>query len=736
MSGGPSSREDAVLFEVLRHRLWAINDEAATTIARISGSPVANESYDFNTALMDDAGNVIVIGAYVMAHACALDRVVRYVIDNHTDNPGIGEGDMYVTNDPYVGAMHQPDVVVVAPIFLDGERIMWCGSVVHQPDVGGPLAGSVTAGARSIYQEAIPMPPVRLVEGGTMRKDLEREYLIRSRLPELNALDLRGQIAANRVQAQRIVELCGRYGRDRVLAAVDNLLGSAERRFRARLRNLPDGRWRAVSLVEHDGIDDAVYPVTLTMDKRGDALTLDFTGSADQAPALVNCGKGTLYGYAMAALLTMLAYDLPWSPAALLRAVTIRSREGSVVDARWPAGVSMGNTAVGHAIRTVVNICVDNMLDGSAPHERQVMASCMGSFAGQNISGVRDDGSRFGTMLLDSLAGGGGARSFADGVDTAGVINSPKAAIGNVEVNEHNYPLLYLWRRQLPDSGGPGRHRGGVGGEHAFVLHGAERMESTQFAHGVEQPTGLGIAGGDPGSLQSFGVVRGGRDLSARSLADLPGELEVLAPKGTIELGPEDVYVHRYAGGGGLGDPLERPPADVAADVAAGLVSPAAALSEYVVVLDAGGQVDAEATEQARVAERRRRTDGRDPAPRIDPAGAGTATAGGVHATGGVQGAGGDAGPERLSRHFRRAGASVTCAHCGTELGPIGPALKAALHVDQVPVPERDAGARELPGAARFVVRRYHCPGCGTRVETEVNLASAAPVVSFDDLVP
>ena len=184
----------------------------------------------------------------------------------------------------------------------------------------------------------------------------------------------------------------------------------------------------------------------------------------------------------MAALLTLLAYDLPWSPAALLRATTIRTRSGSVVDARWPAGVSMGNTAVGHAIRTVVNVCAVNMLDGSDAYDELVMASCMGSFAGQNISGVRDDGSRFGTMLLDSLAGGGGARAFADGIDTAGVINSPKAAIGNVEVNEHNYPLLYLWRRQTADSGGPGRYRGGLGEDHAYVLHGATAMESTQFA--------------------------------------------------------------------------------------------------------------------------------------------------------------------------------------------------------------------------------------------------------------
>jgi len=700
---------DAVLFEVLRHRLWAINDEAATTIARISGSPVANESYDFNTALMDNDGNVVVIGAYVMAHACALDRVVRYVIDEHSENPGIGEGDMYITNDPYVGAMHQPDVVVVAPIFLDGERIMWCGSVVHQPDVGGPLAGSVTAGAHSIYQEAIPMSPVRLVEAGRIRKDLEREYLIRSRLPELNALDLRGQIAANRVQADRVVELCRRYGRDKVLAAMDNLVDSTERRFRARLGELPDGRWRAVSLVEHDGVQDDVYVVSLTMDKRGDHLTLDFTDSADQAPALVNCGKGTLYGYAMAALLTLLAYDLPWSPAALLRAVSIDSREGSVVDARWPAGVSMGNTAVGHAIRTVVNICVDNMLDASEGFERQVMASCMGSFAGQNISGLREDGTRFGTMLLDSLAGGGGARSFADGVDTAGVINSPKAAIGNVEVNEHNYPLLYLWRRQTADSGGPGRYRGGVGGDHAYMLHGAERMESTQFAHGVEQPTGLGIAGGEPGSLQSFIVVRGGRDLAARRLEELHGEVQVLAPKGTIELGPDDVYVHFYAGGGGLGDPLERPPEAVAADVGAGLVSAPAARREYFVVLSPDGLVDPGATETVRADERRRRIGGGEPSARATRNGG-----------------------RRVSRHIVVRDGVCACRHCGTQFGPLGPALKAGLRVEQVPVPESHPLARDLPGAARFVVRRFRCPGCATQIETEVNLAGAAFVTSFD----
>ncbi len=698
--------DEAILFEVMRHRLWAINDEAATTIARISGSPVANESYDFNTALMDRDGNVVIIGAYVMAHACALDRVVRYVIEHHSDNPGIGPGDMYVTNDPYVGAMHQPDVVVVAPIFVDGELTMWCGSVVHQPDVGGPLAGSVTAGAHSIYQEAIPMSPVRLVEAGRIRADLEREYLIRSRLPELNALDLRGQIAANRVQATRIVELCAGYGRDRVLGAMANLVDSAERRFRDRLRSLPDGRWRSISLVEHDGVQDAVYEVALTMDKRADELALDFTASSDQAPALINCSTGTLYGYALAALLTLLAYDLPWSPAALLRAVTLRTRAGSVVDATWPAGVSMGNTAVGHAIRTVVNVCAVNMLDGSEAHDALVMASCMGSFAGRNISGVREDGTRYGTMLLDSLAGGGGARAFADGIDTAGVINSPKAAIANVEVNEHNYPILYLWRRQTPDSGGPGRYRGGLGGEHAYVLHGTAAMESTQFAHGVEQPTGLGVAGGDPGSLQSFVVVHGGRDLAARHLEELPGEVDVLAPKGTVQLAADDVFVHFYGGGGGLGDPLERPAGEVARDVADGLVTVAAARGDYGVVIAESGAADEAATDALRATERRRRLAGATEGPR-------------------------SAAGRRLSRHARLDGDVCSCAHCERVWGRLGDGIKQGLALEEVPIPQRWPRAGSVTGAERFVIRRYRCPGCGTQVETEVNRAGAPAIASF-----
>lgn len=707
---------DPVLFEILRHRLWAINDEAATTIARISGSPVANEAYDFNAALMTRDGEVIMIGAYVMAHAAALGCIVDYVQEEYADNPGIGPGDMFMTNDPYVGAMHQPDVAVVAPIFREGELIMWCGSVVHQTDVGGPLAGSVTTGATSIYEEAIPLAPIRMVESGRIRKDLEREYLIRSRMPGLNALDMRGQIAANRVQTTRILELCDRYGTETVLGAADNLLSSTERQFRDRLATMPDGRWTAVSFVEHDGVSDAVYPVELAMTKHGDSLVLDFTGSADQAPSLINCSAGTLRGYIVATLLTLLAYDLPWVPAALWRAVEVRTRAGSVVDATWPAGVSMGNTSVGHAVRTVANVCIATMLDGSDAYADKVMASCMGSVAGQNISGFREDGARFGTMLLDFLAGGGGARAFADGVDTSGVLNAPASAIGNVETNELNYPLLYLWRRQTADSGGPGRFRGGVGGDHAYITHHAQGpFGSTLFAHGVEQPTSTGLVGGEPSSPHGFLLAEGARESAPRRVEDVREHARTLPPKGTLQFGTEDVFVHLYSGGGGLGDPLDREVAAVVADVEELRVSPDGARAHYGVVvqpLERGRwTADEDATAELRRGARRERI-GHEPLER------------GATATG-----------RRMTSTLNitdGADGRWVCRACAATLGPVAENVKAHLVREDVAVTRQWPETAQLEGSTRFELRRFHCPGCATQLEAEINLVGREPIATIE----
>jgi N-methylhydantoinase B len=233
-------------------------------------------------------------------------------------------------------------------------------------------------------------------------------------------------------------------------------------------------------------------------------------------------------------------------------------------------------------------------------------------------------------------------------------------------------------------------------------------MESTQFAHGVEQPTALGIAGGEPGSLHGFAVVRGGRDLAARRPEQLPGAVDMLPPKGTVQLTAEDVFVHYCGGGGGLGDPLERPADEVANDVAGGLVTVGAAARDYAVVVAHDGSVDLDATAAMRAAERGRRL-GRTP---DQPGAVGTG--------------------RRLSRHAVLAGDVCSCAHCGRAWGRLGDALKRGLLLEEVPVAERWPQAAPVIGIERFVIRRFRCPGCATQVDTEVNLVGAPFVSSFD----
>jgi N-methylhydantoinase B len=691
---------DPITFEILRHRLWAINDEAATTISRVSGSPIATEANDVNTALMAPDGQVVVTGIYILVQVVSLSRVIEDIRENYQENPGIRPGDMFITNDPYVGAPHQPDVIVVAPIFsgadqrgtVSGDRLIaWSGSVVHQSDVGGPTAGSINVTARSIYEEPIPMPPVRIVEGGLIRKDIEREYLIRSRTPELNALDLLGQVAANRLQTERILALCDRYGTDAVTGTMDQLASRTESRFRERLASLPDGRWRHHSYLEHDGLTDAVYLVALTMTKRGDRLTLDFTESSDEAPTGVNATLATTQNFAMAAVMALLGYGISWVPAGFWPAVELLTREGSLVHARWPASVSMSVNAAGQEVRTCVNACVARMLDGCAEQAGKVMASGVSSAPAQTIAGRTQGGERFGTMLLDGLLGGGGARAFADGADVCGILTSPGASCSNIEVVEHNYPVLYDFRRERPDSGGPGTFRGGIGGEVGYRPHrAAGAIDMTVFAHGVEQPTATGVLGGEPAA--PAGIL----------LSERP-----LPPKAHANIEPDDVYRSWCAGGGGYGDPLDRPIPAVLDDVADGLVSVEGARRDYGVVVG-----DPDATDALRQARRVARL-GREPL-RRDYSGDG----------------------RRLGSALLLADDVVRCRYCGTGLGPGTDNVRRHLVLEEISAAEQWPSAGRYEGSHRFVLRRYHCPGCATQLDTEVALLGEEPVWAAELLPP
>jgi N-methylhydantoinase B len=380
--------------------------------------------------------------------------------------------------------------------------------------------------------------------------------------------------------------------------------------------------------------------------------------------------------------------------------MSIKSRPGSVVHCTMPAGMSMGVTSAGQEARTAVNICLSRLLDASddPSHAAQILASCSSGSATSCIAGTHEDGRPFGTMILDGVACGMGARTWADGPDCGGFISSPSGSAVNVEVSELHFPLRYLWRRERPDSGGPGSFRGGVGADNVYVLHhaGAEFV-STAFSHGVQPPTASGVAGGEPGMQNAFAVVRGGSggaDVD-RAITEFGGTVEWLPPKKVTALAAGDAFANYGAGGGGFGDPLTRAIERVGEDVREGLVSVEGAWRDYGVVVDSAGAVDVAASDAARAARR------------------------------GVGGTGASTTGRRLSSTLVVDGPRVRCRRCGHDLGPAEDNVKEHLTLDERTVGDRWPVIDAMPGAARFVLRRFGCPGCAVQVDVEVNLAGA-----------
>jgi len=710
-------RLDVSTFEILRHRLWYINDEGALTISRLSGSPVATEVFDMNTGIMTERGDLVYIDTFICAQATTLAPHVRYLLQNYADNPGFMPGDVFLCNDPYVSVCHQNCVQVVGPVHWKDRLVGWAGASLHVIDVGGPTFGQVQLEAADIYGEQPLVGPIKVVEQGRFRKDVEVTYLRNSRLPDLLALDLRAKVAAVQTIRRRLDETFHEFGVETVLAAMQDVIDYTERRLRARLRELPDGTWRHRGYIE---FGEKLYDCQVTMTKEGDHLVFDFRESADQAPAVVNCAVNGLIGGVLAAVMFYLCWDIPWSPAGVERVATIKSRPGSIVHASPPAGVSKSTTTAIWEVRNLACITLGKMLAASERYRSRTMAGWQGVKALEELYGVDSAGERFGGPILDGMAGGGGALSHRDGIDTGGMTSSLRATIANVESHELRNPILFLSRRQTTDSGGPGQFRGGAGLSMLYVVHGVNEIP-TKILHtfGIEQPESPGLFGGYPSSTNHFAILRDsdvrdqfGAGHVPQSLEDLSGELEVFGAYAVTSQGSRDVYRSASMGGGGYGDPINRDPARVVSDVERSLVSREWAGRVYGVVLRDGSlEVDAKATKARRAAirEERRRAAGVEREPFAAEAGRSW-----------------DADPDVL-----RVGASLFCdlstdppryrCRCGRRLGTAEESFKRHAALARFPV--QRIGPEVNPhriGGDRFELREFCCPGCWTLLDVEI----------------
>jgi N-methylhydantoinase B len=606
---------DPITFEVIRHRLAAITEEQAITLKRVSGSPVVTEATDFNNGLYLADGSIVTMGPQVIFHTGTMCTAIRNIIKDFGPSSDIGEGDMFILNDPYAGAIHQPDVSILAPIFLEGRLVAWAGSCAHQLDVGGMSFGSWAYAATSVQQEAMLLPGVKLIEHGRMREDLWRMIMGMTRLPNYLALDLKGMIAANNVAIRRMHELFDRYGPQVVEAVMSAEIATSEERMRERLRLIPNGTYRARDYIDHDGLSNALYEVNLAVHKFGDEITFDLAGTSEQAPGFINCTWSGMKGALFCGLLPILAPDIRWNEG-VLRPVTISAPEGILCNARRPAPVSGATVCAVWIVMNVAVAALSRMVSCTPGLQEEAQAVTKGQMSVLTLAGRDRDDEPYGTLLLDSMAGGGGASIRKDGLDGSGDYDVPRPAIANVEANEAAGPILYLFRSFVSDTGGPGRMRGGASTGLAMMPYDVEGLDAMVIGHGVQVPNSIGLFGGLPGACASHllrrseqeapELIRSYRDWN--SIAGDPLIQDLGAKPGGFRLGRGDVFAYAFQGGGGYGDPLDRDPLRVARDVADGRVTSEAATKLYGVVCDGPpATVDAAATTARRQAIRRSR---------------------------------------------------------------------------------------------------------------------------------
>jgi N-methylhydantoinase B len=693
---------DPVTFEIVRHKLVRVTEETIIALENVSGSPITNEGHDMMVSLYGSDGGLMIGGVGFLHHLTSAAQAVKHILAAFSDDPGIDEGDAYFFNDSYTAALHPPDVYMISPIHHGGELRGFVANFVHVTDIGAIDPGGFSPNARDNYQEGFQTKGLKVVEGGKLRRDVVETFLNMVRDPGMTALDLKSQLAANHVAKQRMTTLFDDYGVDVVEAVAQELIEQSEQLVRERLAELPDGSWQAREYIDMPGGNARVV---LTATKDGDLLTYDFTGSSPQVELGVNCCYWATWGAMFAPIFPLLAWDVTWNEG-VTRPVRLIVPEGTVVNCVRPAPISIATVGTIQIVNNLSTLVLSKMFGASERYKNRATAVWHGSHAHVETHGLDATGDFFVAPLTDTFAGAAGARPFNDGVDLGGEIPNVVSRWANAESQELNTPLVYLYRRAVPDSGGPGKFRGGVCHEYAFTPNGTTgALGLTLFGKGTRAPMSLGIFGGYPGCNVGYSTFREGNvDELPGSLDETRGAERVDQFWGSVELEPGDIQYVRFMGGGGYGDPIDRDPEAVLEDTERGLVGVAAAREIYGVVV-ADGRVDAAATHARRLEIRTERLGRR----------AETTERADVRPTG-----------MRLSEYLQRTpDGEVQCTFCGAIVAPEGADWKehAILHRE----PTANAGPLRVDSGEFFLLKAC-CPSCGTLLDTDVALGDDRPL--------
>jgi N-methylhydantoinase B len=546
---------DPITVEVVRHKLEGIANEMQSTLLRSSFSPIVKEGIDASASLFTADGTTLAQSCSIPIHLATLIPAVRKVIEIHPMDR-MRKGDIYVLNDPYTGGTHLPDIAIIMPIFHRDQVIALSGAMTHHQDVGGMAAGSVPTNATEIYQEGLRIPPLKLRDGDIFNDTLIRIIRQNVRIPDTVMGDINAQIAACTVAARRLAELADNYGHNQLTAIFDELLLRSEAMTRNALRKIPEGTYRFIDHLDNDGIElDRPIRIEIAVTVKDGSIEFDFEGTSPQVRGPLNCVPSGSLAAACFAVRALTDPSIPTN-GGCFRPIKLRLPTGTIVNPEEPAAVNARTATIKR-----ITGCMIGALAGVLPG--RVPAASAGELLVIAFGG-RQGGGPY--VVGELIAGGSGASADRDGVD---VIETDATNCMNLpaEALEMEAPLRLDRVSLRPDSGGPGKFRGGLGVVREYeILQGEVSFSHRGERHFSAAP---GLEGGLPGAM-AHSVIRR-RD----------GAEEIIPSKIVTRLHAGDRLRLETAGGGGYGHPKARPRERVLDDVRDGKVSPDAARRVY-----------------------------------------------------------------------------------------------------------------------------------------------------------
>jgi N-methylhydantoinase B len=551
-------RADPITLEVVTNALVAVAEQMAATILRTSYSTVIREMLDYSTAVFDLEGRIIAQSCRIPIHLNSMSRSLRTTLDEAFPLAQWQPGDIIVTNDPYKGGQHLPDVQTFLPVFAGERMVAICGTLGHHLDIGGMRPGSYAGDAVEIYQEGLRIPPIKLFEQGRLNERLFAVIEANIRQPEKTLGDLRAQTAALEIGRDGVLELVERYGVDTLTDCMQQATAASEARLREKLRELPAGTYEATYFVDDDGVaDDPIRIVTKVTIGDG-SIHVDFTGTDRQRRSPINATISSCESATYFAILAILDPTIP-ANYGVYKPIKITAPEGTVVNALPPAPV-VGRNAITHTIVNALMMALSKVVP------ERITAAYYGMSNVYILSGDGTNGRR-GWIFFDIEVGGGGGRHSKDGLDcySQGIHNLANTPI---EMVESTYPLRFQRYEFLPDTGGIGKYRGGLGVRRDIEFLDDSGSLNTQF---------------DKFKIAPFGLFGGGAGATGRLLLnpDRPDSKELRSKTVECKLRRGDVISMWTQGGGGYGPPAERDRSAIERDLREQKITPEAARRAY-----------------------------------------------------------------------------------------------------------------------------------------------------------